>query len=67
MTTELSLQEAIANADSKAAGVFPADLSRLLCSATPTDWEVVRWQEVPDVNVYLAQLNELGEKLLLLG
>lgn len=63
----LSLQEAIANADSKAAGVFPADLSRLLCSATHADWEIVRWREPPDANIYLSQLNELGEKLLLLG
>ncbi|MBN1310385.1 MAG: nucleotidyl transferase AbiEii/AbiGii toxin family protein [Anaerolineae bacterium] len=63
----LSLQEAIVNADSKAAGVFPADLSRVLCSATHADWEIVRWQEAPDANVYLSQLNELGEKLLLIG
>jgi len=62
----LSLQEAIANADSKAAGVFPVDLSRVLCSATRADWEIVRWQEVPDVDIYLSQLNELGEGLLLL-
>lgn len=63
---KLSLQDAITNAESKAAGVFPADVARVLCSATRTDWEIVRWWKAPDVDVYLAQLNELGEKLLLL-
>jgi len=63
----LSLTEAITDAQSKAAGVFPADLARLLCSAMPADWEAVRWIQPPAVDVFLAQLNNLGEKLLKLG
>jgi hypothetical protein len=63
----LSLTEAITDAQSKAAGVFPADLARLLCSATSADWEAVRWIQPPAVDVFLSQLNDLGEKLLKLG
>ncbi len=61
----LSLEEAISGAQGKAAGVFPADLARLLCSATKADWEAVRWIHPPQVDEYLADLNVLGEKLLL--
>lgn len=60
----LSLREAISNAESKAAGVFPADLARLLCSATEADWRLVRWVTVPPMAGYLSALNRLGEKLL---
>jgi predicted nucleotidyltransferase component of viral defense system len=62
----LSLAEAITGAQSKAAGVFPADLARLLCSATRADWKAVRWIHTPQVDSYMANLNELGERLLLL-
>lgn len=61
----LSLEEAISGAQGKAAGVFPADLARLLCSATKADWEAVRWIQPPMAEGYLADLNALGEKLLL--
>ncbi|MCL5612303.1 MAG: nucleotidyl transferase AbiEii/AbiGii toxin family protein [Chloroflexi bacterium] len=63
---ELSLYEAITNAQSKAAGVFPVDLARALCSVQPADWQAVRWINAPPVNIFLSQLNQLGEKLLLL-
>jgi len=63
----LSLQDAITNAQSKAAGIFPADLARVLCSVQHADWEAVRWNNAPPVDVFLSQLNELGEKLLLVG
>ena len=62
----LSLPNAITNAQSKAAGVFPADLARVLCSAKLGDWEAIRWINAPPVDVFLSQLNELGENLLLL-
>jgi predicted nucleotidyltransferase component of viral defense system len=39
----LSLDEAITNAHSKAAGVFPPDLARVLLSASEDDWRQVRW------------------------
>ena len=63
----LSLKEAINNAESKAAGIFPADLARLLCSATSTDWQVIRWIKAPPTEIFLRQLNDLGERLLLLS
>jgi len=62
----LSLHEAITNAQSKAAGVFPVDLARSLCSVQPADWQAVRWINAPPVDVFLSELNQLGEKLLLL-
>lgn len=61
----LSLTEAIENADSKAAGVFPADLARLLCSVTEADYGVIRWQNPPPPDVYRADLIGLGESLIL--
>lgn len=61
----LSLQEAITNAESKAAGVFPADLARLLCTVTEADWKAVRWVSPPRLRDYLSDLNALGEKLIL--
>ena len=62
----LSLQEAITGAQGKAIGVFPADLARVLCSVKRADWEIIRWMEPPDAESFIVQLNELGEKLLLL-
>jgi hypothetical protein len=62
----LSLNDAIAGAQGKAVGVFPADLARALCSVTRADWEVVRWINAPPVEQFLSQINQLGEKLLLL-
>jgi hypothetical protein len=62
----LPIQDAITNAESKAAGVFPADLARLLCSATEADWKAVRWIKPPPVEIFLSQLNSLGEGLLLI-
>jgi hypothetical protein len=61
----LSLQDAISNAQSKAAGVFPADLGRALCSVRPVDWEMIRWSNAPSKDVFISQLNKLGESLLL--
>jgi hypothetical protein len=62
----LPIKEAISGAQSKAAGLFPADLARLLCSASQADWQSVRWIETPPVETYLSQLTQLGESLLLL-
>jgi hypothetical protein len=62
----LPIKEAISGAQSKAAGVFPADLARLLCSVSQADWQSVRWIEAPPLETYLSQLTQLGESLLLL-
>ncbi|MBX7233514.1 MAG: nucleotidyl transferase AbiEii/AbiGii toxin family protein [Caldilineales bacterium] len=60
----LSLEEAIMNAHSKAAGIFPPDLARVLLSATETDWRQVRWWQGPEVGQFLDDLRMLGEQLI---
>lgn len=62
---DISLKDAITNAQSKAAGVFPADLGRVLCSVTRADWEAIRWINAPPAKTFIEQLIKLGESLLL--
>jgi hypothetical protein len=62
----LSLQAAITDAQSKAAGIFPADLGRVLCSTQKDDWESIRWIHAPPADTFISQLNQLGESLLLI-
>ena len=61
----LSLAAALEGAQSKAAGIFPADLARLLCTAETSDWQLVRWIEAPSSDQYLTDLRRLGEELIL--
>ena len=61
----LSVTDAIEGAQSKAAGISPVDLARLLCSATRSDWEVVRWIDALEVEQHIADLQRLGERLIL--
>jgi hypothetical protein len=61
----LPLSPAIEGAQSKAAGIFPADLARLLCSVRRKDWELVRWIEAPDPDHFISDLAKLGEGLVL--
>jgi hypothetical protein len=61
----LSLKEAITAAQSKAAGIFPADLGRIILSVSKTDWNLVRWSNGPSANEFIRDLHELGEKLVL--
>jgi hypothetical protein len=61
----LSLEAAITGAQGKAAGIFPADLARVLLSVKREDWETVRWINAPQVDVFISQLNKLGESLLI--
>jgi Nucleotidyl transferase AbiEii toxin, Type IV TA system len=61
----MSLSEAISGAQSKAAGIFPADLARLLCTATREDWQLVRWIEAPTFETFLFDLSQLGGSLLM--
>jgi hypothetical protein len=63
----LSLEKALTDADSKAAGIFPADVARRLCTVTPEDWELVRWDQGPDPEQFVSGLVELGQRLLLIG
>ncbi|HNT23890.1 MAG TPA: nucleotidyl transferase AbiEii/AbiGii toxin family protein [Anaerolineales bacterium] len=60
----LLLSDAITGAQGKAAGVFPVDLARVLCSATHSDWEAVRWINPPDPERFVAQLSDLGKSLI---
>jgi len=62
----LSCEAALDAAQSKAAGLFPADVARALLTVTPDDWRLVRWSEAPDCDSFIADLGALGERLLLL-
>ena len=61
----LSLSEALEGASSKAAGIFPADLARVLMSAGEDDWKLIRWIQAPEPSRFLSDLQGLGERLLL--
>ena len=61
-----SLAQAISGTQGKAAGIFPADLSRVLLSATEDDFKLIRWITPPDKSDYLQGLHRLGEELILI-
>ena len=63
--TGLSLTDALENAHSKAAGIFPADVARVLLTATVADWELIRWIDAPPVEQFLGDLRTLGESLIM--
>lgn len=63
----LSITQALEGAHSKASGLFPVDLARVLLGADRSDWQLVRWVEPPDPDRFLGDLRALGEELLLLG
>ncbi len=62
---KLPIQDAIQGAHGKAAGIFPADLARILCSVTSDDWSLIRWHHSPTFEDYRSTLAALGEALLL--
>jgi len=62
----LSPEAAIDNAQSKAAGLFPADVARALLTVTEDDWRLVRWSDPPDQARFIDEVKSLGERLLLL-
>jgi len=62
----LSCEAALEGAQSKAAGLFPADVARVLLSVSKDDWQLVRWSDPPDCNRFIDDLRALGERLLLL-
>lgn len=61
----MSIHEAINNAQSKAAGIFPPDLARVLDSASYQDWQVIRWIDPPEADRFISDLKGLAEKLIL--
>jgi hypothetical protein len=62
----LSLEAAISGAKGKAAGIFPADLSRVLLSASPSDYDLIRWIGNPNIDDFIRELHQLGEQLIIL-
>lgn len=40
-------------------------LARVLCSVEEADWHAVRWINAPPLDEFLLQMNQLGDKLLL--
>jgi hypothetical protein len=64
---DLSIARALTDAHSKAAGLFPPDLARVLIGATEEDWRMIRWIRAPDLGVFLADLRRLAEELLEIG
>jgi predicted nucleotidyltransferase component of viral defense system len=63
----MSIENAISNAQSKAAGIFPPDLARVLDSVSYDDWQVIRWIDAPEADEFVSDLKGLAEKLILLG
>jgi predicted nucleotidyltransferase component of viral defense system len=63
----MSINDAISNAQSKAAGIFPPDLARVLDSVSYDDWQVIRWIDAPEANKFISDLKKLAEKLILLS
>lgn len=61
----LSCEAALQGAQSKAAGLFPADVARALLTVTEDDWRLVRWSDPPAPARFIAELAEIGERLLL--
>ena len=59
------MANALEDANSKAAGVFPADLARVLASATADDWHTILWIDPPPSEQFLQDLRALAENLLL--
>jgi len=62
----LSLEAAISGAKGKAAGIFPADLARVLLSASQSDYDLIRWIGNPNVDDFIRELHQLGEQLIIL-
>ena len=62
----LSCEVALEGAQSKAGGLFPADVARALLSVTEDDWQLVRWSDPPESDRFIDDLKSLGERLLLL-
>lgn len=61
----ISLSTAITDADSKAAGIFPVEVARILCSASQDDWAAVKWIQAPAPEQFVSDLQSLAEKLIL--
>ncbi len=62
----LSIEQAITGAQGKAAGIFPADLARVLLSTSRNDFDLIRWiSSPPAADDFIRDLHQLGERLIL--
>ena len=61
----LSIKDAITDASSKSAGIYPPDLARRLCSVTEEDWKAVKWINPPTVEQFVTEMQQLGQSLIL--
>lgn len=64
-TFGLSIEDAITNAGSKAAGTYHVELARKFINISEADWGSVNWINPPDLKDFLSSMKELGERLLL--
>lgn len=62
-----SLDRAVHDAGSKAAGVFAPDLARVLASATEADYDLIRWRQGPGAHAFCRDLTRLATELLLVS
>ncbi|MBL7086019.1 MAG: nucleotidyl transferase AbiEii/AbiGii toxin family protein [Candidatus Cloacimonetes bacterium] len=60
----LSLSEALKNADSKAAGIFPLDVARILYFAERQNFSIIKWIEKPDFNILIKDIKKMADKLI---
>ena len=60
----LSLSKAIRNADSKAAGIFPLDVARILYLAEKHDFSIIKWIEKPDFNIIIKDIKKIADKFI---
>lgn len=60
----LSLSEAIKNANSKAAGIFPLEVARILYSAENHDFSIIKWIKTPDFSMLVQDIKKIADKII---
>jgi hypothetical protein len=60
----LSLSKAIKNAGSKAAGIFPLDMARILYLAERQNFSIIKWIEKPDFDILIKDIKKMADKLI---
>ncbi len=60
----LSLSKAIKNAGSKAAGIFPLDVARILYLAERQNFSIIKWIEMPDFGTLIQDIENIADKLI---
>ena len=60
----LSLSKAIKNAGSKAAGIFPLEVARILYIAEKQNFSIIKWIEMPNFNTLIQDIKKIADKLI---